>query len=245
MRDMLDIPLAERRLLAAIKDARVRRERAEAACRCIQNAWKYFVWKKKLKRKVKRKVCNGSMDCGKLTCRHSHKAQKNNIKLQVEVTMLTEKFHKSLRNWKRLRNIQRISYGEFALEDTHNMTRNLDKKITKMELQLGQILDDQLFQPLKTGQSKESSVYSSPNRFKGKESGRKIRENMPKNTAKILGKINLPDRKGTVEVINFGEPEEETTEDTSEESNLNLSKHWKLIRTAIEGKKYTRVNPIE
>ena len=62
------------------------------------------------------------------------------------------------------------------------------------------------------------------------------------------GAGNNPDKnelrkRGTVEVINLGEAEVGT--DVVETNNLNLSDHWKLIRTAIERKKFTRNNSIE
>ena len=46
MRELLEIPIAEKRLLAAVRRARQRRIRLDAACRCIQNAWRYYRYKK-------------------------------------------------------------------------------------------------------------------------------------------------------------------------------------------------------
>ena len=46
MRELLEIPLTEKRLLAAVRKARFRRIKMEAACRCIQMAWRYHKYSK-------------------------------------------------------------------------------------------------------------------------------------------------------------------------------------------------------
>ena len=168
MRELLEIPLTEKRLLAAVRKARFRRIKIEAACRCIQTAWRYHKLNKldvngnsisKLDANstaidVSKANGNGSGQTfhnGKVLPEDKKNSWKNktqtpskhfwnsqsNIKVvrnHIEKSQTAERFHRALWHWKKVRNLNSDRFfTDFTLEDTHNLTRGLEKKLINIE----------------------------------------------------------------------------------------------------------------
>ena len=178
MRELLEIPLTEKRLLAAVRKARFRRIKIEAACRCIQTAWRYHRYKKvetdptkslnglgragnmlgamhvqgqnlsqtqnnQNKPGIKKKstsYCERILE-KKSSFLFTGKQSINAISLggrsvknHISKSQVAERFHRALWNWKKIRSLNSDRFfTDFTLEDTHNLTRGLEKKLNNIE----------------------------------------------------------------------------------------------------------------